>query len=123
RPGSRGALLRTLRDAGIVVLDWSELKGKQRKLLRRHFEREIFPTLAPLAFDPGHPFPHISNLSINLAVVVRDPVEGERFARLKVPASFPRLLRIPKDDSAESYEALGLEKAGSNRFVWLEEVI
>ncbi len=57
----------SLREAGIKVLDYGELKSKQRKLLRRHFKSEIYPALTPLAFDPGHPFPHISNLSINLA--------------------------------------------------------
>ncbi len=62
--------------------------GKQRKLLRTYFEQHVFPVLTPLAFDPGHPFPHISNLSLNLAVVVNDPRYGERFARLKVPAAW-----------------------------------
>jgi polyphosphate kinase len=109
-----------LREAGIHVLELGELKGKQKKALRKHFEREIFPTLTPLAFDPSHPFPHISNLSINLAVVVRDPVHGERFARLKVPGTFPRLLRIPSDDEAVR---LGLEADAEARFVWIEEVV
>ncbi len=112
-----------LRDADIRVLDYEELKGKQRKLLRRYFEREIFPALTPLAFDPGHPFPHISNLSMNLAVVIKDPLHGERFARLKVPDVFPRLLRIPSEEKADSYESLGLAEVGSNNFVWLEQVV
>ncbi len=112
-----------LRAAGINVLSYGELKRKQRKLLRRHFEREIFPALTPLAFDPGHPFPHISNLSVNLAVVIDDPQYGERFARLKVPGMFPRLLRIPSEEKAESYERLGLAGVMANNFVWLEEVV
>jgi polyphosphate kinase len=112
-----------LDEAGIHVLSYSDLKGKQRKLLGRHFEREIFPALTPLAFDPGHPFPHISNLSINLAVVLNDPRYGERFARLKVPGVFPRLLRVPSEESAESYESLGLVDDTSTNFVWLEEVV
>jgi polyphosphate kinase len=119
----RNVLLLKLRDADIRVLDYEELKGKQRKLLRRYFEREIFPTLTPLAFDPGHPFPHISNLSMNLAVVIKDPLHGERFARLKVPDVFPRLLRIPSEEKADSYENLGLTEVGSNNFVWLEQVV
>ena len=102
---------------------YDDLKRKQRKLLRRHFERQIYPALTPLAFDPGHPFPHISNLSMNLAVVLNDPRYGERFARLKVPAVFPRLLRIPSEETAESYESLGLVDDTSTNFVWLEEVI
>jgi len=116
-------LLPKLREAGIRVLDFDELKRKQRKLLRQYFEREVFPALTPLAFDPGHPFPHISNLSINLAVVINDPAHGERFARLKVPATFPRLLRIPSEETAESYQSLGLAQAMSDNFVWMEEVV
>jgi polyphosphate kinase len=119
----REGLKPKLRKANIQVLDYDELKAKQRKLLRRYFEREIFPSLTPLAFDPGHPFPHISNLSINLAVVIRDPLHGERFARLKVPGMFPRLLRIPSEETAESYEHLGLVEVASNNFVWLEQVV
>ncbi|MCL7453231.1 MAG: RNA degradosome polyphosphate kinase, partial [Anaerolineae bacterium] len=116
-------LLPKLRDEGIDILSYGGLKRRQRKLLRQHFEREIFPVLTPLAFDPGHPFPHISNLSINLAVVLNDPRYGERFARLKVPAVLPRLLRIPSEERAESYESLGLVDPASTTFVWLEEVV
>jgi polyphosphate kinase len=108
---------------GIHVLHYDQLKSKQRKLLRQHFEREIFPVLTPLAFDPTHPFPHISNLSMNLAVALDDPRYGERFARLKVPPVFSRLLRIPSEEKADSYERLGLVKDPSTHFVWLEEVI
>jgi polyphosphate kinase len=112
-----------LQEAGIEILNYDELKRKQRKLLRRYFEREIFPALTPLAFDPGHPFPHISNLSINLAVVINDSGHGERFARLKVPRVFPRLLRIPSEEQADDYANLGLIEEVSPNFVWLEEVI
>ncbi len=116
-------LLPKLHKAGIKVLGYAELKRKQRKLLRRYFEREIFPALTPLAFDPGHPFPHISNLSINLAVVINDPRHGERFARLKVPSTFPRLLRVPSEEKAETYESLGLVEEMPTNLVWLEEVV
>jgi polyphosphate kinase len=116
-------LLPKLRDAGIRVLEYDELKSRQRQLLREYFEREIYATLTPLAFDPGHPFPHISNLSVNLAVVVNDPAYGERFARLKVPGTFPRLLRIPSEETADSYQGLGLARTKSDHFVWLGEVI
>ncbi|MCP4655697.1 MAG: polyphosphate kinase 1 [bacterium] len=119
----REDLLPKLREAGIKVVAYDELKSKQRKLLRRHFKGEIFPALTPLAFDPGHPFPHISTLSVNLAVVVNQPGHGERFARLKVPLLFPRLLRIPSEERADSCDRLGLEESGSNHFVWLEEVV
>jgi polyphosphate kinase len=112
-----------LEAAGIHVWNYGDLKNKQRKLLRRYFEQEIFPVLTPLAFDPGHPFPHISNLSMNLAVVVNDPVQGERFARLKVPDVFPRLLPIPSEEKADMYERLGLAQAQYTNFVWLEQVV
>jgi len=115
-------LNKALHEADLSVLSYDELKGKQKKLLRRHYKREIFPALTPLAFDPGRPFPHIGNLSMNLAVLVNDPVRGERFARLKVPPAFPRLLKVPSEESADSYESLGLVET-SNTFVWIEEVI
>ncbi|MCU0610463.1 MAG: polyphosphate kinase 1 [Candidatus Eisenbacteria bacterium] len=116
-------LLPLLRETGIRILDYSDLKRNQRRLLREYFERELFPALTPLAFDPGHPFPHISNLSMNLAVVVRDPREGERFARIKVPDTFPRLLRIPSEEASAGYGSLGVARAASNRFVWTEQVV
>ena len=116
-------LLPKLRREGIKILSYKELKRKQRQLLRQHFEREIFPALTPLAFDPGHPFPHISNLSINLALVVDHPILGERFARLKVPQIFPRLLRVPSEEKAGRYERLGLVEPTASNFVWIEEVI
>ncbi len=119
----RTDVLPKLRQAGVHVLSHDQLKGKQRKLLRRYFEREVYPTLTPLAIDPAHPFPHISNLSINLAVIVNDPVMGQRLARLKIPGVFPRLVRIPSEEDAEDYENLGLTEVLSTNFVWLEEVV
>ncbi len=116
-------LLPLLMVEGIRILPYRQLKKKQKRLLRRFFRDEIFPTLTPLAFDPGHPFPHISNLSLNLAVVVSDPEHGERFARVKVPDVFPRLLRIPSEDRAEIFEGLPLTDVKANNFVWIEEVI
>ena len=112
-----------LEEEEIQILQLEDLKKKQRKLLRRYFESEIFPTLTPLAFDPSHPFPHISNLSVNLAVVLRDPRLGERFARVKVPHMLPRLLRIPSEERAEAFETLGLAEVAANNFVWIEEVV
>ena len=109
--------------AGIKVLPYEELKSKQRKLLRKMFKRELFPVLTPLASDPAHPFPHISNLSVNLAVVVSDPKQGEKFARVKVPHMFPRLIRVPSEEKADPQSRLGLEDARYFNFVWLEEVV
>ncbi len=110
-------------EAGIKVLSHGELKSKQRKLLRKMFKREIFPVLTPLASDPGHPFPHISNLSANLAVVIDDPKQGKRFARVKVPHMFPRLIRVPSEERADPQSRLGLEDPRYSNFVWLEEVV
>lgn len=116
-------LLPKLELSGIHVLRYNQLQPKQRQLLRRYFSREIFPTLTPLAFDPAHPFPHISNLSFNLAVVAKDPERGECFARVKIPNTFPRLLRIPNEDMVTESEQLGLTELAENNFVWLEEVV
>ena len=117
-------LMPKLEKEGIRILHYKDLKRKQRKLMRKHFKKEIFSALTPLAFDPRHPFPHISTLSINLAVVIKDPIHGQRFARIKVPGTFARLLRIPSEEETnEEYESLGLVQATSNNFVWIEEVI
>ncbi|MBV9848393.1 MAG: polyphosphate kinase 1 [Armatimonadetes bacterium] len=103
-----------LAEAGIHVLDYGRLTRGQQRALREYFERAVFPVLTPLALGPGHPFPHISNLSLNLAVVVRDPQLGERFARMKVPGVLPRLVPCPPADGGGE---------GERRFVWLEQVI
>jgi polyphosphate kinase len=83
-----------LAEAGIRLADWSALQKEHRKELGRYFEDQIFPVLTPLSVDPGHPFPYISNLSLNLAIMVRDPERDERrFARVKVPPLLPRFVR------------------------------
>jgi polyphosphate kinase len=85
-----------LADAGIKLSSWADLDKDDEKFLVETFEERIFPVLTPLAVDPGHPFPYISNLSLNLAVIVRDPEEGERrFARVKVPSLLPRFVVLP----------------------------
>ena len=87
-----------LRSYGVYLLDYPELTSPQRQHLQTYFEQRIFPILTPLAVDPSHPFPHISNLSLNLAVVLKDPVtEVEHFARVKVPSSLPRFLPLPPE--------------------------
>ncbi|MEC4672680.1 MAG: polyphosphate kinase 1 [Nitrospirota bacterium] len=116
-------VLPKLRNSDIHVLRYPELQPKQRQVLRRYFSREIFPALTPLAFDPAHPFPHISNLSLNLAVLAKDPDRGECFARVKIPDIFPRLVCIPNEDMANESVQLGLTDMSSNNFVWIEEVV
>src|SRR5208282_1109285 len=97
-----------LAHAGVVLSGWSSLDDDDRAHLVDVFQREIFPVLTPLAVDPGHPFPYISNLSLNLVVEVQDPATGERrVARVKVPPVLPRFVVMPDGE----------------RFVPLEQVI
>lgn len=87
-----------LEDHGIFLLNYIDLNQEQRLYLQTYFEKNIFPVLTPLAIDPAHPFPHISNLSLNLAVAVKDPhAEVERFARVKVPNTLPRFITFPDE--------------------------
>jgi polyphosphate kinase len=82
-----------LSDAGVKVLRWRELERPHREELNKLFREKIFPVLTPLAVDAGRPFPYISNLSLNLAVLVRDPAAGRmHFARIKVPPLLPRFV-------------------------------
>ncbi len=84
--------------SGIHILDYIDLNQEQRTYLHRYFKEQVFPVLTPLAVDPSHPFPFLSNLSLNLAVVVRDPdTQEELFARIKVPQVLPRFLPLPAD--------------------------
>jgi polyphosphate kinase len=92
-------LMPNLAAHGIRILKWSKLGRRAREALTTDYESRIFPILTPLAVDPSHPFPYISNLALNLAVVVRDSESGEeRFARVKVPRNFPRFIPIPQSD-------------------------
>lgn len=88
-------LLPSLATAGIRVVAWDDLDPDRAKELSAWYEARVFPVLTPLAVDPAHPFPYISNLSLNLAVAVRDPETGERrFARVKVPETLPRFVAL-----------------------------
>ncbi|MCX7595748.1 MAG: polyphosphate kinase 1 [Fischerella sp.] len=82
---------------GIYLLNYKDLSSEQRSYLQDLFKQRIFPVLTPLAVDPSHPFPLMANLSLNLAVVVKDPITGEeKFARVKVPNILPRFIELPK---------------------------
>jgi polyphosphate kinase len=114
------ALLPELDAAGIRILDYAALNEIQARVAANYFTELAFPVLTPLAFDPGRPFPHISNLSLNLAALVRDGAGNERFARIKVPDSLPPLVPVnraaaPKQKRRRSQSHL--------EFVWLEQVI
>ena len=112
-----------LRDSGIPVLGRGELGHHQKAWLRRYFAREIFPALTPLAFDPAHPFPHISNLSFNLAVVVSDPQGGERFARVKISDVSPSLVRLPDEADLEANPDRAVGEVKASNFVPVEGVV
>jgi polyphosphate kinase len=116
----RDVLRPELRAKGIHVLDYPELSDKQRRQVDNYFHQVIFPVLTPQAFDSGHPFPHISNLSLNLAVLVRDPRGTERFARLKVPSTLPRLVPLKRSSGGERKDGT---VPHNHYFVWLEQVI
>jgi polyphosphate kinase len=113
-------LLPELDKAGIHLLDYDKLSESQTRKVDDYFTEVIYPVLTPLALDPGHPFPHISNLSLNLAIVIRDKKGNEKFARLKVPNTLPRLIPIKRSSGAS-------RKDGTiphhHYFVWLEQVI
>ncbi|NJN37640.1 MAG: polyphosphate kinase 1 [Acaryochloridaceae cyanobacterium CSU_3_4] len=87
-----------LTEANICLLDYPQLNPQQTAFLHQYFLDQIFPVLTPLAVDPGHPFPYISNLSLNLAVLVQDSQTGDRhFARVKVPSMLPRFIELPEN--------------------------
>ncbi|MFA5222052.1 MAG: polyphosphate kinase 1 [Methanoregula sp.] len=111
-------ILPLLADAGIFIHAYADLDENQKKALHSFFVDEIFPVLIPLAFDSAHPFPFISNLSLNLAIIVRDQNQKELFARLKVPTNlFSRLVRVPDPADAAHHDDKIVH------FVYLEEII
>ena len=99
-----------LTNANIGIVKWEDLSPVEREVVDATFKSKIFPVLTPLAVDPSHPFPYISGLSLNLAVVVKNPEsESELFARIKVPSNLPRFVETAKGDE--------------RRFIPLEQVI
>jgi polyphosphate kinase len=89
------SLLPALAKQGIRIVSWADLSKAERLAMRQRFEEQLFPVLTPLAVDPAHPFPYVSDLSLSLAVVVRDPASRQRrFARVKVPQNLPRFIAI-----------------------------
>ncbi|MEA3338196.1 MAG: polyphosphate kinase 1, partial [Chloroflexota bacterium] len=137
----RSDLKPKLEQEGIYIRSYEDLSEAEQRWLTDYFLREVFPVLTPLVFDPGHPFPHISNLSLNLTVALRDPDHGiMHFGRVKVPAMLPRLIELPRnlDQDPEILVADDADHSSSNGkgpgsqtsehharqdFVWLEEVV
>ncbi len=103
----RDQIVPELAESGIALVRWDDLDREEQKLCKRFFRDRVFPVLTPLAVDPAHPFPYISGLSLNMAVLVRNPkTDQEHFARVKVPPTFSRFVAL-----------------GNERFVPLEDVI
>jgi polyphosphate kinase len=117
----RRQIFPALKKAGLCVVDYSQLDSVQRTHADRYFSEMVFPALTPLAFDPGRPFPHMSNLSLNLAVLLRSGKGTEHFARVKVPTILPQLVMVTP----------GVTKSVGNNtttppplyMVWLEQLI
>ena len=111
----RNTLKPELARHGVHVLDYPQLNEAQKEWAKNHFRSAIFPVLTPLAVDPAHPFPFISNLSFNIAALIRDPESGEQqFARVKIPQkNLPRFLKLPVElagDNGALYTAVPLEQ-------------
>jgi len=113
-------LVPALRKAGLRIENFADLTGEQRALVNTYFQDTIFPTLTPLAFDPGRPFPHISNLSLNLAVVLRDAAGVEHFARVKIPDTLPQLVPVTVTPKPKSRTKMVVKE---QVFVWLEQLV
>lgn len=107
----RTDLLPALASEGIQIVDYRDLPAPDRSTVDEFFKYSVFPVLTPLGYDPGRPFPHISSLSLNLAVVLEDRAGVRRFARVKIPDTIEPLIAVPGDSS----EAL--------RLVWLEQIV
>ena len=116
-------LLPRLRREGIAIDRYADLDDQQQAALQSVFEHEIFPVLTPQAVDRGRRFPHVSNDSLNLIVVLRGE-EGSRFARVKVPALLPRFVPVPDSrPEAETGKVLADTTYARARYTWLEDII
>ena len=114
-------LLPALAGRGIRIHDWNALDAETKKQARKYFRRSVFPVVTPLAVDPGHPFPFLSNLSLSLAVEARDPETKERkFARIKVPEILPRFVPFENFDAGRSAAAAA---DGAHDFLPLEQLL
>ena len=100
---------------GICIRDYDQLSDEQKEVASRYFDQLLFPVLTPLAVDPGRPFPYISNLSLNLSVLIRDSDDEERFARVKVPPSLPQLIPLQQPGRRRGGRAI--------TYLWIEQLI
>src|SRR6202035_4039569 len=105
-----------LAEQGIVIADYASLDEGERDAVDRYYLETVYPVLTPLAFDPGRPFPHISNLSLNLAIVLNDTDGRRHFARVKVPEALPQLVTVPVAHSRKRSD----KTVQVFKFVWIE---
>ena len=116
----KSKLLPKLDKAGVHIKDYSKLNKSEKEGADHYFHEVVRPVLTPLALDPGHPFPHISNLSLSLAIIIRDEQGQEHFARLKIPDTLSRLVPLKRSSGA-------VRKDGTiprhHYFTWLEQII
>jgi len=116
----QNGIVKELEENNIIILQITSLDEEEQKALSEYFLKEIFPVLTPLAFDPGRPFPYISNLSLSFAILVKKTNGEKHFARVKIPSILNRLLRIDKIVKTQP------ENDGTSsliRYVWLEDII
>lgn len=111
-------ILKEFRDNNISLCGLGELSRNETRKLNDYFKKEIYPVLTPLAFDPGRPFPYLSNLSLSYAVVIEKKNKEKHFARVKIPAILPRLIRID-----ELLQTSRSRKNGRIRLIWIDDII
>ena len=110
-----------LHENGVGITEYSQVSENEKEVLTNYFKKEIFPILTPLAFDPGRPFPYISNLSLNFAIFVKRPNGENHFARLKIPNTLPRLLQVDKILNPD--KKIQTNGQFSAKFVWIGDLI
>ncbi len=114
------SILDELKENNIIISCMEDLSEEEQNILAEYFHQEIYPVLTPLAFDPGRPFPYISNLSLSFAIQVKKPNSELYFARLKIPSILPRLIRLEdiipnkKSESDDDFTA---------NYIWLDDLI
>ncbi|WP_029251980.1 RNA degradosome polyphosphate kinase [Paraoerskovia marina] len=120
----RDSVQPALASEGITLVHWDELEAKEQDRLHKFFRKRIFPVLTPLAVDPAHPFPYISGLSLNLAVLVANPTTNkEHFARVKVPPLLPRFIAVDAKGRPSEPASSPVAAGKPMSYVPLEEVI
>ncbi len=117
----KNQIVPNLPENGVEIAEYFQLSENEKEVLTNYFKKEIFPILTPLAFDPGRPFPYISNLSLNFAIFVNRPNGENHFARLKIPNTLPRLLQI--DKILDPNKKIQTNGQFSAKYVWIGDLI